>query len=400
MGGADESANPSADMATQAKGERMTIYLDISAAVHRRAGLGRYAESLARALASPTLPLTHTPALAFFYNRESGIEPLAGLEHVPARTVALGYKPWRMLVWLGQLARVGFNRLVPGASLFHATEHLLLPLHGVPTVLTVHDLIFRRYPQHHKPLNRWYLNATMPLYCRRADHIIAVSEQTKRDVIAAYGAPPEKITVIYEAADERFRPQPPEVVAEARGRYRLPARYLLFVSTIEPRKNLIRLLAAFERLHAERLTDALVIVGRRGWLYDDFFAVLERSPARQAVIFPGWVDDVDLPAIYAGAQVFAFPSLFEGFGLPVLEAMACGTPVVCSNSSSLPEVGGDAALLVDPLDVDALTGALDRVLRDPARAADLRASGLAQAARFSWPRAAAETAAIYHRLIG
>jgi glycosyltransferase involved in cell wall biosynthesis len=373
----------------------MPIYFDISAAVHRRAGLGRYAESLARAL----LPLLGDE-LAFFYNREAGIEPLAGLEGVPATTVNLGYKPWRMLVWLAQAGRIGFNRLIPGATLFHATEHLLLPLRGVPTVLTVHDLIFRRYPAHHKRLNRWYLNATMPLFCRRAGHIIAVSEQSKRDVIAAYGVPPEKITVIYEAADPRFCPQPAETVADVRARYGLPDRYLLFVGTIEPRKNLGRVLTAFERLHVEGLTDALVIVGKRGWLYDDFFARLEASPAKQAVIFPGFVPDADLPAVYAGAQAFAFPSEFEGFGLPVLEAMACGAPVVCSNTSSLPEVAGDAALLVDPLDVDALTAALRRALIDPALAADLRARGLAQAARFSWARAAEETLAIYRRVHG
>ena len=156
----------------------MTIYLDISAAVHRRAGLGRYAESLAREL----LPLLGD-RMAFFYNRERGIEPLAGLENVPARTVSLGYKPWRMLVWGGQMAHVGFNRLAPGIELFHATEHLLMPLRGIPTVLTVHDLIFRRYPQHHKPLNRWYLNATLPLFCRRADahHRCLGAEQARRD---------------------------------------------------------------------------------------------------------------------------------------------------------------------------------------------------------------------------
>ncbi len=373
----------------------MSIYFDISAAVHRRAGLGRYADSLARALLPPL-----GDRLAFFYNREAGIEPLPGLERVPARTVSLGYKPWRMLVWLGQLAHVGFNRLVPGAELFHATEHLLLPLRGVPTVLTVHDLIFRRYPSHHKPLNRWYLNATMPLFCRRATHIIAVSQQSKRDVIEAYGIASDKITVIYEAADPRFGPQPPEIVAAVRQRYGLPERYLLFVGTIEPRKNLGRVLAVFERLRAEGLTDALVIVGKRGWLYDDFFARLEGSPAKDAVIFPGFVPDADLPAVYAGAQVMAFPSEFEGFGLPVLEAMACGTPVVCSATSSLPEVAGEAAILVDPLDTDALTAALQCVLREPALAADLRARGLTQAASFSWDRAAEETLAVYGRLMG
>ena len=304
-----------------------------------------------------------------------------------------------MLVWLGQLAHVGFNRLLPGAELFHATEHLLLPLRGVPTVLTVHDLIFRRYPAHHKRLNRWYLNTTMPLFCRRADHIIAVSEQSKRDVIEAYGIPAEKITVIYEAADPRFRPQPPEDVAAARARYGLPEQYVLFVSTIEPRKNLSRLLAAFERVHAAGLADALVIVGKRGWLFDAFFADLAHSPAKDAVIFPGFVPDADLPAVYAGAQAMAFPSEFEGFGLPVLEAMACGAPVVCSDTSSLPEVAGDAALLVDPLNVDALAAALARVLQDEPLREQMRARGLAQAARFSWARAAEETLAVYRQVL-
>jgi glycosyltransferase involved in cell wall biosynthesis len=373
----------------------MTIYFDISAAVHRRAGLGRYAESLGRAL----LPLLGEN-LAFFYNREAGVEPLTGLEGVPAATVNLGYKPWRMLVWLGQVGRLGFNRLVPGIELFHATEHLLLPLHGAPTVLTVHDLIFRRYPAHHKRLNRWYLNATMPLFCRRAGHIIAVSERSKRDVIEAYSISPEKITVIYEAADPRFCPQSVETVTAARAHYGLPDRYLLFVGTIEPRKNLGRVLTAFERLHAEGLTDALVIVGKRGWLYGDFFARLEQSSAKQAVIFPGFVPDADLPAVYAGAQALAFPSEFEGFGLPVLEAMACGTPVVCSNTSSLPEVAGDAAFLVDPLDVGALTDGLAHVLQDETLREQMRDRGIAQSAQFSWTRAAEETLTVYRRVTG
>jgi glycosyltransferase involved in cell wall biosynthesis len=372
----------------------MSLYLDISAAVHRRAGLGRYAESLARALADRV-----PDRLAFFYNAENGIEPLKGLEGTPAQTVALGYKPWRMLVWLGQLAGTGFNRLVPGARLFHATEHLLLPLHGIPTVLTVHDLIFRQLPQHHKRLNRWYLNLTMPLYCRRASRIIAVSEAARRDLIAAYGVPSEKITVIYEAADPRFCPQSAVAVASALARYDLPARYLLFVGTIEPRKNLDRLLAAFERIYREGLSDALVIVGKRGWLTDDFFAALEHSPVREHVIFPGFVPDADLPAVYTGAQALVLPSLCEGFGLPVLEAMACRTPVICSNTSSLPEVAGDAALLIDPTDVDQIAGAITRVLTDSALSEQMRVRGEAQAARFSWERTAEETLAVYHQLV-
>jgi glycosyltransferase involved in cell wall biosynthesis len=372
----------------------MAIYLDVSAAVHRRAGLGRYAESLARALVA-----VQPDRYALFYNRERGVQPLPGLEHLPTRSVALGYKPWRLLVWLGQLAHVGFERLLPGAELFHATEHLLLPLRSVLTVLTVHDLIFRRLPAHHKPLNRWYLNLTLPLYCRRATHIVAVSEHTRRDLSAAYGLPPEKVTVVHEAAAPRFRLQPPQAVAAARARYALPERYLISVGTIEPRKNLTRLLAAFETLRAEGLTDGWVVVGRRGWLYDDFFAALERSPARSAVLFPGYVADEDLPALYAGAQALAFPSLYEGFGLPVLEALACGTPVVASDTSSIPEAGGDAALYCDPTDTEAIIETLRRVLRDASLCEEMRARGLVQAARFSWERAAAETEAVYGTLV-
>jgi glycosyltransferase involved in cell wall biosynthesis len=372
----------------------VTIYVDVSAAVHRRAGLGRYAESLTRALVR-----ADPGRYALFYNRERGMEPLAGLSHLPSRSVALGYKPWRMLVWLGHLARLGFDRLVPGAELFHATEHLLLPLRSVPAVLTVHDLIFRHLPAHHKPLNRWYLNLALPLFCRRATHIIAISECTRGDLVATYGVPPEKVSVIHEAADPRFHPQPPEHIEAARVRYGLPQRYLLFVGTIEPRKNLIRLLSSFEAVRAEGLADGLVIVGRRGWLYEDFFTRLERSPAREAVVFPGYVPDEDLPAIYAGAQALVFPSLYEGFGLPVLEAMACGTPVAASNASSIPEIGADAALYFDPQDEEAMTATVRRILTGPDLAEDLRRRGLARAARYSWERAARETRAVYERVL-
>jgi glycosyltransferase involved in cell wall biosynthesis len=370
------------------------IAVDVSAAVHHRAGLGRYAEGLLRALVAQS-----PDRYALFYNRERGVEPPQGLAHLPSHTVALGYKPWRMVVWLGQLSRIGFDRLLPGTSLFHATEHLLLPLSSIPTVLTVHDLIFRHLPAHHKPLNRWYLNLTMPLYCRRATHIITVSQATRRDLSAAYAIPEGKITVIYEAASPRFRPQSEDVIAKVRARYGLPDRYLLFVGTIEPRKNLTRLLSAFKTVHHEGLTEGLVVVGRRGWLYDDFFAALEESPAKEAVILPGYVPDPDLPAVYAGAQALVLPSLYEGFGLPVLEAMACGTPVACSGVSSLPEVAGDAALLFDPRDTDAIAAALHRILsRDDLREA-LADRGTARAGCFSWSRAATETQSVYDRIV-
>ncbi len=374
--------------------ERGFYYVDVSAAVHRRAGLGRYAGSLARALADAV-----PGRLALFYNREKGVALEEIPPALPTRTVSMGYKPWRMLVWWANALRVGFDRFFRDALLFHSTEHLLIPFRSIPTVLTVHDLIFERFPSYHKPLNRWYLGLTMPLYARRADAIIAISKATKREIMETYGVPGDKIHVVYEAASPMFRPQPPETVARAKARYGLPDRYLLFVGTIEPRKNLVALLTAFEKVKRSGLTDALVIVGKKGWLYEDFFRRLESSPAKDSVILPGFVPDEDLPAVYAGAQALALPSLYEGFGLPVLEAMACGTPVVTSSAGSLPEIGGDAALYVPPEDVKALTEALAAVLGDPGKAAEMRSKGLMQSSRFSWARTAEETLKVYRTLL-
>jgi len=372
----------------------MTIFIDVSAAVHRRAGLGRYAENLARALIA-----SDSEHYGLFYNNEKRVNPLSGLESLPTRTVALDYKPWRLIVWLACLTRIGFDRLLPEAELFHATEHLLLPLNSIPRVMTVHDLIFRHLPEHHKPLNRWYLNLAMPLYCRQADHIIAVSECTRQDLITSYNIPSDKVTVIHEAADDRFRPQSEEVVDIVRRHYGLPEQYLLFVGTIEPRKNLGRLLKAFEQLHRDHLTDGLVIVGKQGWLYDSFFAALESSPAREAVMLPGYIPDADLPAVYAAAQAFVFPSLYEGFGLPVLEAMACGTPVACSNSSSLPEVSGQAALHFESGDVQSIVTVVRKLLTDADLSDELKLRGLEQAARFSWKKVASKTSSVYNTLL-
>ncbi len=368
----------------------MRVYVDVSAAVHRRAGLGRYAESLTRALYA-----AHPESLGVFFNREAGIEPLAGLDSLPTHSVAWGYKVWRMAVLLGQVAARPWDRLLPDATLFHATEHLLPPFRDLPTVLTVHDLIFRHLPQHHKPLNRWYLNLALPLFCRRATHIIAVSQATKRDLVAAYHLPPEKITVIHEAADPRFKPASAPAKEAVRRRYALPERFMLYVGTIEPRKNLVRLLRVWERLYRAGEVPPLVIAGKRGWLSDGFFAALEASPERQAVRLTGYVPDEDLPALYSAAESFVFPSVYEGFGLPPLEAMACGTPVVCANVSSLPEVVGEAALTCDPYDEASLAESLRRLHRDPALRQQLRERGLRQAARFSWARAAQETWEVY-----
>ena len=372
----------------------MPIYLDVSAAVHRRAGLGRYAESLVRALVE-----RDPDRWGLFYNRGGDWHPLVGLEHLPARTVSAGYKPWRMAVLIGQALGIGFDRLLPDGQLFHATEHLLLPFRHVPTVLTVHDLIYHLFPEHHKALNYHYLNRTMPLYCRRADAIIAVSESTRRDLIDQYHIDPAKITVVYEAAASHFQPAPPDRVDPVRSRYSLPDRFLIHVGTLEPRKNLVRLLNAVAALREAEIKVNLVLVGARGWLYEGFFRRLEELALEDTVRVLGYVPDEDLPALYCAARACVLPSVYEGFGLPVLEAMACGTPVVCSRAASLPELGGEAARYFDPYDTEDMASALRQVWESESLQEEMSTSGLAQSARFSWTKTAEETVAVYEQTL-
>lgn len=371
------------------------IYIDISAAVHTRAGLGRYSERLAAAL------LTIQPGRhAFFYNRgHSGRFPSSLPTTTPQRSVNLGYKPWRMAVLLAQRGKIPFNRLVPDAELFHSTEHLLLPLRHIPTVLTVHDLIYKLYPAYHKKLNYWYLNQAMPLFCRRADAIIAVSEATKQDIVKYYGLEPAKIHVVYEAASSHFKPPSPARIAHVRQIYNLPSRFLIHLSTIEPRKNLDRLLDALLTLRQSFPNLHLVLAGGKGWLYQDFFARIEAEGLSDVVLSLGWVPDEDLPAILAAADLAVQPSLYEGFGLPILEHMASGQVVAASNCSSHPEVGGDAAAYFDPTDVADMTTVIQRLLHDREEYVYRRELGLEQARKFSWERAAREATAVYAKLL-
>jgi glycosyltransferase involved in cell wall biosynthesis len=372
----------------------MPIYIDVSSAVHAKAGIGRYAGSLARSLNA-----SQPGRFALFYNRGRHTEPPAGLESMPSRTIRAGYKPWRMAVWMGHLTGLYFNRLVPDAELFHATEHLLPPLRGVPTVLTVHDMIFKLFPEHQKRLNYWYLNATMPLFCQRAGAIITVSECSKRDIVRHYGVDPAKVVVIHEAAAPEFRPASPVAVDGIRRQYGLPRRFIIHVGTIEPRKNLSRLLEALQRLRDGGLRIPLVVVGGKGWLYDDLFRRLQELEIRDDVHFPGYVPAADLPILYSAATMAAMPSVYEGFGLPVLEAMACGTPVVCSEASSLPELGGEAARYFDPYQVEAMVDAIQMVWTSEELQAEMRKAGLEQAAKFSWDQTAEETREVYQRLL-
>lgn len=371
----------------------MRIAIDLSPALHQKAGLGRYARTLAEHLVALDCGNEY---VAFAYGRNARDRLPRSLQALSFANIPLDVRPWRMGVWLGHALGLSLDRVLPRVDIFHATEHLLPPLKNARTVFTLHDLIFQFFPEFHLPLNRWFLQNAMPHFLRRADAIIAVSECTKRDAVQLYGVPPEKIAVIHEGVDPALRPvTDPNLIAAARARYAQHQPFLLFLGTIEPRKNIPALVDALQILRARGFPHRLLIAGRRGWLYQGVFEHVRQVGMEGEVDFLDYVPDEDLPALFAACEAFVFPSLYEGFGLPPLEAMACGAPVVCSNTSSLPEVVGEAALCVNPRDAGEMAAAVERVIHDARLRDELRAKGLVQAARFSWERAARDTLQVY-----
>ena len=281
-------------------------------------------------------------------------------------------------------------------DLLFVPSHVLPLIHPRRNVVTVHDLGYHYYPQAHTLFQNLYLRWSTRFNARTADRVLADSIATRDDLVHYYRIPQEKIVVVYPGRDETMAPETdPQRLEEVRARYGLSDRYLLYVGTLHPRKNLVRLVQAFAGLRDAAVSDLgdlqLVLAGQKGWLYEEIFAEVRRQGQQERVVLTGYVPDDDLPLLLGGALAFVFPSLYEGFGLPVLEAMACGTPVVCSNTSSLPEVAGDAALLVDPLDVSDMTAAMVRLLTDGDLRQSLIESGFQRVQQFSWRRCARET---------
>ena len=379
----------------------LSVTLDAGPAVHQRAGLRRYAEQLASHLFTEQ---QQAVALTLVYNAHSGHTLPPALQNIPCQSWPMGQYAWRLSVLASQLLRrPAYERRLPPGQLYHATEHLL-PYLRRPTVLTVHDLIFERYPQHHKLTNRLFLAVGMRLFVRAADAIIAVSQQTKRDLIELYGTPAQKIQVIYQGIDPSFAPAPAAQVTQVQTHYSLHAPdgtarpYLLMVGTLEPRKNHLTAMRALLRLKQAGLPHCLLIAGGEGWLFEPIRKQVAQFDLAADVHFTGYVPAADLPALYGGAACVLQPSLYEGFGFPVLEAMACGAPVVCSNVSSLPEAAGDGAILIPPLDDEALATAIQQVISTPTLAQQLREKGVQQASHFRWQHCAAETVALYRQI--
>jgi glycosyltransferase involved in cell wall biosynthesis len=282
-------------------------------------------------------------------------------------------------------------------QLLHAPAFVGPLLGSVPFVITVHDLSFLRYPEGFRKGNRLYLSSFTRWSVLRARRVIAVSESTKRDVVRYYGISPDIVDVVHNGVDPCFQPLSASETTAFRAKQGLPERFFLFVGTLEPRKNVIRLIESYAQLPADR--PPLMLVGGKGWFYDEIFACVKTLGLNDDVRYVGFVPPEDLPKWYNAATLLVYPSLYEGFGLPPLEAMACGTPVLTSKVSSLPEVVGEAGLLVDPTDTEALTDAMNRVLGDQELRDEMGAAGLIQAQGFSWQKTARCTAGSYRRAL-
>ena len=363
----------------------MHIGIDARLVYHTRAGIGQYTLHLANALAK-SFPQDHFTLLQDRRHTQPLVE-------APNVSVASSFVPSHHR-FEQQLLRVVMRGV--HTDVFHSPDFIPpLDVQG-RFVITIHDLAFLIYPHFlTQDSARYY--GQIDRAVRHASQIIAVSESTKNDVVRMLGAPAEKVSVIYEAADPMFTPlDRPTALQYVRSIYEIPDEYILFVSTIEPRKNVVGLLRAYRRLVDDyKLTPPLVFVGAKGWLYDDVEAEVKRLQLDPYCHFLGRVSGLDLLNLYNGARCLVHPAFYEGFGLTPLEAMACGTPVIVSNVSSLPEVVGDAALLIDPRHDEEITVALWRILTDQALWEELQAKGLQRAAAFSWERTAEQTMAVY-----
>ncbi len=367
----------------------MRIGIDVRITHYTRGGISNYVLRLLKALA----PLDADTDYRVLHSRKDRSPPIPGPNFHPVACWTPSHN--RLERWaLGvEVARLGLD-------LLHTTDFIPPAFGYRKSVITVHDLTFFHYPQFLTADSRRYYNQQIRWAVRHTEHILADSYATKSDMVSMLDVPPAKITVVHLAAGPAFRPLDKAQVAQVIVHYDLEPGYLLCVGTLEPRKNLPGLLQAYRLLLDTQVTAApLVLVGGKGWLYDEIFERVEELHLADRVRFLHNVPTADLPALYNAASLLTTPSFYEGFGLPALEAMACGTPVVVANRSSLPEIVGEAGLLVNPDDVDDIAQALARALTDEPLQARMRGLGLAQAARFTWERAAQETLAVYHQVL-
>lgn len=376
-----------------------TIGIDYTPAYEQGGGIGRYVRELVAAL-------TRQAATSNYKLFVAGASPTR-LPPPPANNFIWKATPltptWLARIWHRAHIPIPVEVFTGSIDLYHATDFVLPPTRrSTRTLLTVHDLSFIKVPEATSPNLKAYLSSVVPRSARRADYILADSEATKNDLIELYRISPDRIAVLLSGVDGRFAPVTDQTTLRlVREKYGIGmSPYIFSVGTVQPRKNYVRLIKALAALRMEKYDIHLVIAGGKGWLDNPIYRAIDDTHMNEFVHMIGFVDEADLPALYSEATCFAFPSLYEGFGLPVLEAMGCRTPVVTSNISSLPEAAGDAALMVDPYNLDAITTAIKQVIDDEALRGALIRKGVERSKQFTWDRAAQQLGQIYRDLPG
>ena len=377
-------SNSGADMFTVG----INAHLLSGEAGYRRAGIHQYIAQVLR-----HLPWEEgEPNYVVFTQQRNLFKETAGITAVstPLPTENRLWRIfWEQVIWPWQAWRLNIG-------LLHSMAFVTPLLAPCPAVITVYDLSFLHFPERFPTLQRLYLSSQTRRSCLKARRIITISNASRQDVHHFFGVPLSNIDVIVPGVDEVYRPLPEADVAAFRAKQGLE-RFMLHVGTLQPRKNIPVLIQALAQLNDPAIK--LVLVGGKGWLYDDIFKQVQAMGVEKQVIFTGYVPDDELPYWYNAAELLLFPSVYEGFGLPVVEAMACGTPVVASNSGSIPEAVGEAGLLFDPNDVESLVDRVTAVLTNKPLRDKLKAQGLQHAQTFSWERAGRETANVYRRAI-
>jgi glycosyltransferase involved in cell wall biosynthesis len=366
------------------------VVIDLTSLPRLKGGVGVYLTELISAL--DRVAAEQRYSILIRSEHRDGLQP--GSERFRVVPVKLRSRPLR-LAW----EQVGLPSLVREirGDVLHS-PHYTRPLSRLAcaSVVGVMDMTFFRFPQYHTLVKRLFFRTMLHAAVRRADRFLAISESTGRDLQKYLGVPQDRIDITPLAVSDAYRPLSSPELEAVRRRYNLPPAYILFVGRLEPRKNVPRLLDAYTMLLQDGIdVPPLVLAGAKGWHMRALDERLRQLTGRVNLL--GYVLESDLPAVYAGARLFVYPSVYEGFGIPVLEALSCGVPTITSNVSSMPEVAGDAAELIDPYDTNALRGAMARLIRDDQRCAELRRSALRRASTFSWDRTARLTAEAYAR---
>ena len=372
------------------------IAIDYTPAYEQGGGIGRYVRELTAALAKLD---DHRDYRLFVAGATKNSLPAPPAANFVWRATPVSPR-WLTRLWHRAGIRLPIETFTGRIDLFHATDFVLPPtLPATRTLLTVHDLSFVRVPQAASPPLKAYLDQAVPQSVKKADHILADSQATKDDLMQLYKTPAAKITVLLCGVDARFqRITDPAAQQRVREKYGLgTVDYLLSVGTVQPRKNYSRVIRALAALRRQGHDLHYAIAGGSGWLEDEMHQTIAATQQENAVHLLGFVADDDLPALYSAARCLIIPSLYEGFGLPILEAMACGTPVITSSVSSLPEAAGDAAILVDPLDTDAICSAILRLETDRPLRTALTAAGEAHSRQFKWEKSARQLKSIYEQ---